>query len=94
MKGVSEFMQSGMMELLKPRIVDVKNINETTAKVTLEPLDRGFGHTLGNSLRRVLLSSLAGSAIEEVNIQGVEHEYMNLDGVHEDVIDILLILFM
>ncbi|MDM8545925.1 DNA-directed RNA polymerase subunit alpha [Candidatus Venteria ishoeyi] len=83
-------MQSGMMELLKPRIVDVKNINETTAKVTLEPLDRGFGHTLGNALRRVLLSSLSGSAIEEVNIQGVDHEYMSLEGVHEDVIDILL----
>lgn len=83
-------MQTGVVDLLKPRIVDVKQINDTTAKVTLEPLDRGFGHTLGNALRRVLLSSLPGSAVIEVNIEGVEHEYTSIDGVQEDVTDILL----
>jgi DNA-directed RNA polymerase subunit alpha len=83
-------MQSNVMELLKPRIVEVKHINETCAQVTLEPLDRGFGHTLGNALRRVLLSSLQGSAVVNVEIQGVEHEYMGIDGVQEDVTDILL----
>jgi DNA-directed RNA polymerase subunit alpha len=83
-------MQSNVMELLKPRIVEVKHINETRAQVTLEPLDRGFGHTLGNALRRVLLSSLSGSAVVSVEIQGVEHEYMGIDGVQEDVTDILL----
>jgi len=83
-------MQTGVVDLLKPRIVDVKQINDTTAKVTLEPLDRGFGHTLGNALRRVLLSSLPGSAVIEVNIEGVDHEYTSIDGVQEDVTDILL----
>ncbi len=78
------------MELLKPRIVDVKHINDTTAKVTLEPLSRGFGHTLGNALRRVLLSSLPGAAVVEVLIDGVLHEYTTIEGVQEDVIDILL----
>lgn len=83
-------MQSHVMDLLKPRVVEVKELNETTAKVTLEPLDRGFGHTLGNALRRVLLSSLPGSAIVEASIQGVQHEYTSIEGVQEDVIDILL----
>lgn len=83
-------MQSSVMDLLKPRVVEVKELNETTAKVTLEPLDRGFGHTLGNALRRVLLSSLPGSAIVEASIDGVQHEYTSIEGVQEDVIDILL----
>jgi DNA-directed RNA polymerase subunit alpha len=83
-------MQSNVMELLKPRIVDVKHVNETTAKITLEPLDRGFGYTLGNALRRVLLSSLPGAAIVEAKIDGVLHEYMAIEGVQEDVTDILL----
>ncbi|BAP54585.1 DNA-directed RNA polymerase subunit alpha [Thioploca ingrica] len=83
-------MQSSVMELLKPRIVDVKHINDTTAKITLEPLDRGFGYTLGNALRRVLLSSLPGAAVVEVMIEGVLHEYTTIDGVQEDVTDILL----
>lgn len=78
------------MELLKPRIVDVRHINSTTALIILEPLDRGFGHTLGNALRRVLLSSLPGAAVVEVSIDGVLHEYTTIDGVQEDVIDILL----
>jgi DNA-directed RNA polymerase subunit alpha len=82
-------MLSGVAELLRPRI-EVKHINETTAKITLEPLDRGFGHTLGNALRRVLLSSLTGAAIVEVVIDGVLHEYTTIEGVQEDVTDILL----
>ena len=79
-----------VMELLKPRIVDVKHLNVTTATITLEPLDRGFGYTLGNALRRVLLSSLPGAAVVEVEIEGVLHEYTSIEGVQEDVIDILL----
>lgn len=83
-------MQSTVMELLKPRIVEVKHLSPTCAKVILEPLDRGFGHTLGNALRRVLLSSLPGSAVTEVHIQGVQHEYSTIEGIEEDVTDILL----
>src|SRR5690606_37354100 len=60
------------------------------AKVTLEPLERGFGHTLGNALRRILLSSMPGAAVTEVEIDGVVHEYSTIEGVQEDVIDILL----
>ena len=83
-------MQSTAMEFLKPRLVDVQTLGATHAKISLEPLERGFGHTLGNALRRILLSSMPGSAITEVKIQGVLHEYSTLDGVQEDVIDILL----
>lgn len=83
-------MQSYMMDFLKPRIVDIKRFNGTTATVTLEPLDRGFGHTLGNALRRVLLSSLAGAAVVEARIEGIQHEYTWLEGVQEDVTEILL----
>ncbi|NOY73088.1 MAG: DNA-directed RNA polymerase subunit alpha [Gammaproteobacteria bacterium] len=83
-------MQGSTTELLKPRIVDVKMHSETRARVTLEPLERGFGHTLGNALRRILLSSLPGCAITEVQIENVLHEYSTIDGVQEDVIEILL----
>jgi len=75
---------------LKPRIVDVQNISPYHAKVTMEPFERGYGHTLGNALRRVLLSSMPGYAPTEVQIAGVVHEYSTLDGVREDVVDILL----
>src|SRR5512135_2173821 len=75
---------------LKPRIVDVQNVSPYHAKVTMEPFERGFGHTLGNALRRVLLSSMTGYAPTEVQIAGVVHEYSTLDGVREDVVDILL----
>lgn len=75
---------------LMPRIVDVQNISENTAKVTLEPFERGFGFTLGNALRRVLLSSINGCAATEVKIAGVVHEYSTIDGIQEDVIDILI----
>ena len=75
---------------LKPRIIDVQNISPYHAKVTMEPFERGYGHTLGNALRRVLLSSMVGYAPTEVTIAGVVHEYSSLDGVQEDVVDILL----
>jgi DNA-directed RNA polymerase subunit alpha len=77
-------------EFLKPRIVDVQVVSDKHARVTLEPLERGFGHTLGNALRRILLSSMPGAAIIEAEIEGVLHEYSTLEGVQEDVIDILL----
>lgn len=83
-------MKSAATEFLKPRVVDVQTINERHARITLEPLERGFGHTLGNSLRRIMLSSIAGAAITEVEIEGVLHEYTSIEGVQEDVIDILL----
>jgi DNA-directed RNA polymerase subunit alpha len=81
---------SGNEELLTPRTISVQSYSETHAKVALEPLERGFGHTLGNALRRILLSSIEGSAIVEVEIEGVEHEYSTIDGVQEDVLEILL----
>jgi len=75
---------------LKPRIIDVQNISPYHAKLTMEPFERGYGHTLGNALRRTLLSSMPGWAATEVRIGGVLHEYSTLDGVQEDVVDILL----
>lgn len=83
-------MSSNVNEFLKPRLVDVQQISDTRAKVVLEPLERGFGHTLGNALRRILLSSMPGAAVTEVQIEGVEHEYTVIEGVQEDVMDILL----
>ena len=83
-------MQGVLNELLKPRLVDVNKLSETHARVVLEPLERGFGHTLGNSLRRILLSSMPGCAVTEVEIENVLHEYSTIEGVQEDVIDILL----
>ncbi|NOZ53671.1 MAG: DNA-directed RNA polymerase subunit alpha [Gammaproteobacteria bacterium] len=83
-------MQGSLSDFLKPSIVNVQVVNDRLAKVTLEPLERGFGHTLGNALRRILLSSLQGCAVTEVQIDGVLHEYSTLEGVQEDVIDILL----
>ncbi len=77
-------------EFLTPRRIDVVEHSKTHARVTLEPLERGFGHTLGNALRRILLSSIPGCAITEVRIDGVDHEYDAVEGVREDVIDILL----
>ena len=75
---------------LKPRIIDVQNISPFHAKLTMEPFERGYGHTLGNALRRTLLSSMPGYAATEVKIAGVLHEYSTIDGVQEDVVDILL----
>src|SRR6266852_1844703 len=75
---------------LKPRIIDVQGIAPNHAKVVMEPFERGYGHTLGNALRRVLLSSMPGFAATEVQIAGVLHEYSTIEGVQEDVVDILL----
>lgn len=80
----------GITDLLKPRLVNVQQVNQNVARVTLEPLERGFGHTLGNALRRILLSSMPGAAVVEAEIDGVLHEYSSIEGVQEDVIEILL----
>ena len=77
-------------DFLTPQQIEVQSDSPFRAKVTLEPLERGFGHTLGNTLRRILLSSMPGCAITEVQIDGVLHEYSTMEGVQEDVIDILL----
>lgn len=77
-------------EMMVPRVAEAKYVAGRQARVVLEPMERGFGHTLGNALRRVLLSSIPGSAVTEVEIKGVKHEYDTLDGVREDVVDILL----
>jgi DNA-directed RNA polymerase subunit alpha len=83
-------MQESATEFLRPRTVKVQPLTENHAKVTVEPFERGFGHTLGNALRRVLLSSMPGAAIVEAEIEGVLHEYTSIEGVQEDVVDILL----
>tara|TARA_X000000950_G_scaffold180302_1_gene218662 strand:+ start:5197 stop:6162 length:966 start_codon:yes stop_codon:yes gene_type:complete len=83
-------MQTSVIDLLVPTEIQVEDINETTSKITLEPLERGFGHTLGNALRRILLSSMPGAAITDVKIEGISHEYSTIEGIREDVIDILL----
>ncbi|MCU0973707.1 MAG: DNA-directed RNA polymerase subunit alpha, partial [Burkholderiales bacterium] len=80
-------MQTAM---LKPRIVEVEQVGPSHARVVMEPFERGYGHTLGNALRRVLLSSMVGYAPTEVQITGVVHEYSTIDGVREDVVDLLL----
>ena len=77
-------------DFLKPKLVDIEMMNASHAKITIEPLERGFGHTLGNALRRVLLSSLPGSAVTEVTIENILHEYSTIEGVQEDVLEILL----
>jgi len=83
-------MQVSVTEFLKPRVVKVQSESDTRARITIEPFERGFGHTLGNALRRILLSSMPGSAIVESEIEGVLHEYTSIEGVQEDVVDILL----
>ncbi len=83
-------MSSSVNEFLTPRVIKVDEKSATRAQVTLEPLERGFGHTLGNALRRILLSSMPGCAVTEVEIDGVLHEYSTIEGVQEDVIEILL----
>jgi DNA-directed RNA polymerase subunit alpha len=83
-------MQNNPFDFLTPREIAVETISQFHAKITLEPLERGFGHTLGNTLRRILLSSMPGAAIVEVKIEGVLHEYGAIPGVQEDVVEILL----
>ncbi len=83
-------MQNYLANLIRPRLVDVTPVSKHNARIVIEPLERGFGHTLGNSLRRVLLSSIPGCAVTSATIKGVLHEYSSIDGVREDVLDILL----
>lgn len=83
-------MYSDIKTMLTPKVIKVEANYNNHAKVVLEPLERGFGHTLGNALRRILLSSMPGASIVEVTIEGVDHEYSAISGVHEDVISILL----
>jgi len=83
-------MPHSSLEFLTPKHIQVDQQSITRASVVLEPLERGFGHTLGNALRRILLSSMPGCAIVETEIDGVLHEYSTLEGVQEDVIEILL----
>src|SRR5690606_36302007 len=75
---------------LKPRTISVETLGAHHAKVVMERFERGYGHTLGNALRRILLSSMTGYAPTEVQISGVVHEYSTIAGVREDVVDILL----
>ena len=83
-------MQISLSDFLTPQLIKVEEFDKYHSKVVLEPLERGFGHTLGNALRRILLSSMPGCAVEEVEIDGVVHEYSSIEGVREDVIEILL----
>ncbi len=77
-------------QVLRPRGPQIERLTDTRAKVVIEPLERGYGHTLGNALRRVLLSSIPGFAITEVEIDGVLHEYTTVEGLQEDVLEVLL----
>lgn len=83
-------MLSSIPKLLKPESIEVVSESPNHSKIVIEPLERGFGHSLGNALRRVLLSTIPGCAVTSIEIDGVLHEYTTIEGVHEDVIDILL----
>lgn len=83
-------MQDPTFDFIRPQRVDLKRVDARHSRITIEPLERGFGDTLGNALRRILLSSMPGCAVTDVRIEGVLHEYSTLDGVREDVMDILL----
>ena len=83
-------MSDILAKLLRPRVVEVNERSDYSAKIIIEPLERGFGHTLGNAFRRILLSSIPGCAITEVNIDGVQHEFSTLEGVREDIVEIML----
>jgi DNA-directed RNA polymerase subunit alpha len=83
-------MSDSVQDFLKPNIVSVEKVTSRRSRVALEPLERGYGHTLGNALRRILLSSMSGSAVVDVEIEGVLHEYSAIEGVQEDVLEIML----
>ncbi|MFC3908621.1 DNA-directed RNA polymerase subunit alpha [Legionella dresdenensis] len=83
-------MYTEINEMLTPSVLKVNSESRNHSKIVLEPLERGYGHTLGNALRRILLSSMPGWAVTEVTIAGVLHEYSTIEGVQEDVVDILL----
>lgn len=83
-------MQNVLKSFLTPKNIQVQTISPCHFRILLEPLERGFGHTLGNALRRILLSSMPGAAIVQAEIDGVLHEYSSIEGVREDVVDVLL----
>jgi len=83
-------MSTNVKKFLTPQTIEVQSISQNRAMITLQPFEAGFGHTLGNALRRILLSSMPGCAVVEAEIEGVLHEYSSLEGVQEDIIDILL----
>jgi DNA-directed RNA polymerase subunit alpha len=76
--------------LLQSKVTNVSTDKNNTSTIVIEPLERGFGHTLGNAIRRILLSSISGCAVVSVKIEGVLHEFASIDGVKEDVVEILL----
>ncbi|MDY0340678.1 MAG: DNA-directed RNA polymerase subunit alpha, partial [Coriobacteriia bacterium] len=78
-----------MTEFMRPKVT-VEEIDARTARYIVEPLERGYGYTLGNSMRRVLLSSLQGAAATSIRVEGVQHEFATIEGVREDVSDIVL----
>lgn len=88
MSHITEFHHAD--RFLTPQEIKIDTLSMYHSKITLEPLERGFGHTMGNALRRILLSSMAGYAVIQVRMEGVLHEYSAIDGVQEDVVDILL----
>lgn len=83
-------LQNIYHEFLIPKDVTLKHLSNNCARIILEPFERGFGHTLGNALRRVLLSSMSGAAVTGVEIEGVSHEFTTIPGVQEDVVEILM----
>ena len=83
-------MQNLLAGFLQPKVSGIQSKSANRSKVTIEPMEHGFGHTLGNAIRRVLLSSIPGCAVTEISIDGVLHEYTTIDGVQEDVVDIML----
>lgn len=83
-------MTVNAIQMLRPKGPQIERLTTTRARVVIEPLERGYGHTIGNALRRVLLSSIPGCAITEVEIDGVLHEYTTLEGLQEDVLEVLL----
>ena len=83
-------MQNTIAGLLRPKLVEVVSHDINHSRIVIEPLERGFGHSLGNALRRVMLSSIPGCAVTEIEIEGVQHEYTTIEGVQEDVIDFIL----
>ncbi|MBS3965318.1 MAG: DNA-directed RNA polymerase subunit alpha [Methylomonas sp.] len=83
-------MHGSLAGLLKPKLVEVVNHSSFHSRIAIDPLEKGFGHSLGNALRRIMLSSIPGYAVTEVSIAGVLHEFTSIEGVQEDVIDIIL----
>lgn len=83
-------MQRNWQDLIRPKAIEIEKLDDTYGKFIAKPLERGYGTTIGNSLRRILVSSITGAAITAVRIPGVEHEFSALQGVEEDVTDIIL----